>query len=262
MSTTTEFPELHWDRLRQEMEDNGPDGVISFIETFEPKDRLQLYSFAQRAFSGREWGKAARNKNFDDYISIANAGINEALRQSQEATEPERKTGLKDFGNMMSYNLSADLAYCWPGDEIPREQRHFDAGLKAADNCIQWRDELNKPASRKSMAWWAKGMHQISLNDSAGAVYSLAKAFEYNLQDEAENNRPSDLSPESSFGALLGAGYLGIAEALNGNPAGRERYNEACNLFRTQIEQHEDKKEDAMFGLEQLQTVEKRYLNN
>jgi len=264
---STEFPEVHWERLRQEMEEHGPEGVIRFIGSFEPKERLNLYSFAQRAFNSREfnvrgWGGEKRGKNFDDYIEVAQAGIAEAMRQSEEATEEERKFNLKDFGNMMSYNLAADLAHCWPGDEMPREQKHFEIGLKAAENCIRWREELNKPASRRSMACWARGMHQISLGNPAAAADSFELALDYSLQDAAENNRPGGISPESSFDTILDSGYLGIAEALMGKPEGRERYIEACRIFRTQAEQFEDKKEDATFGLEQLETVEKRYLKD
>jgi len=261
-TTTTEFPEIHWSRLLSAMEEHGSEGVIGFITTFPPSEQLQLYSFAQRAFNGRNWGTAGRLKNFDDYITVARAGIAEAMRQSEEETDDERKRTLKDFGNMMSYNLSADLAYCWPGDETPREQRHFEAGLKAADDCIRWREELDKPPSKKSMAQWAKGMHEISLGRHQDAVGSFRRAFDYALQEWIENGGAGGVTPDSPFDVVLNAGYLGIAETLAGTPEGKVRYLEACRIFGTQMELREDMKEDAAFGLEQLETVEKRYLNH
>jgi hypothetical protein len=261
MSTTSDFPEIHWDKLRQEMENTGPKGVISFIDPFPPSERLNLYSFAQRGFSGREWGREERAKNLDDYMAVVNAGIAEALRQSDEAEDQERKNKLKDFANILSYNLAADLADCWPGDTLAREQKHYEEGLKAAENCIRWRDELEKPPSRRAMAVWAKGMHQLSLRDIPGAVESFRISLDYAVEEATLNGHPTAVGPESAFNIILGAGYLGLAEIRLGTPGGRERYEAACTAFRQQAEGEDgEKKEDAGFGLDQLNHVEQKYV--
>jgi hypothetical protein len=77
---------------------------------------------------------------------------------------------LKDTGNIFSYNLLADLADCWPDDDLPRERHHFEEGLRAAEDCIRWREELGKPNDRKAMAWWGKGAHLLSLDRANEAV--------------------------------------------------------------------------------------------
>ena len=171
----TEFPETHWDGMRTAMETGGPTTVVEFIDGFDGEERRKLYAFAQRAFYDRDW----QGKNFDAYVEIVNAGIAEGLRQAEAADDPEEAAKLTDYSNVLSYNLSADLAECWPGDDAPRERRHFEAGLKAAEDCIRWREELGKGPFPFSIAYWAKGMHLLSLGDHAGALENFRKSFDY-----------------------------------------------------------------------------------
>jgi hypothetical protein len=257
MSSATEFPEIHWEKLREAMETGGPAAVNAFIGGFDEVERLKLYLFAQRAFGGREW----KGKNFDDYIVVANSGISEALRQSESATTPEKAAERKDTANVMSYNLTADLAECWPGDDAPREHRHFEAGLLAADNCIRWRNELGKTSDKKSMAEWAQGMHRMSLRDFTGAIASFNAAAGHAAEHAAANGQASSPGPTASFDVNLNTGYLGLAEIASGNQSGRARYAAVCDAFRAQAAQEENRemKENAQFGLEQLGVVEKKF---
>ena len=71
MSTATEFPETHWDALREAMESGGPAAVSALIGGFGDAERIKLYGLAQRGFGGREW----KGKNFDDYITVVREGI-------------------------------------------------------------------------------------------------------------------------------------------------------------------------------------------
>lgn len=60
---------------------------------------------------------------------------------------------------------------------------------------------------------------------------------------------------------ILNAGYLGIARAVAGDAEGRKLYHEACAAFAGTIAQADEpeKKEDAEFGLGQLQWVAKKF---
>ncbi len=257
MEKKEEFPQMHWEEMRSRMESDGPDAVVAFIQDFsDPEERLKLYSFAQQSFGYKEW----KGKNFDDYISVVNAGIAEALKQSEEAEDAKTSAKHKDFANVLSYNLSADLAECWPGDTAVREKRHFEVGLAAAEDCIRWRQELSKGPFPFSIAHWAKGMHQMSLGDTAGALESFQKALDYSVEYAREQNVPETITPEGDFVVILNSGYLGIAQWLEGSKAGKARYEEACSAFQGQIDNYEDKKDDAQFGLEQLQYVKDKFI--
>ena len=108
------------------------------------------------------------------------------------------------------------------------------------------------------MAYWAKGMHELSLGHAAVAVDSFAASYDYALQDTREQEASTDIGPEGSFAVLLGAGYLGLARWVNGDPAGRELYEQAAAAFQAQLDDAE-KKGDAGFGLAQLEKVRERY---
>lgn len=258
MTADKKFPEVHWEEMRSKMETDGPQAVVTFIESFSrDKERRELYSFAQRAFGMQDW----EGKNFDGCIAVVRAGIAEGISQSEAAENPEDAAKLKDFANILSYNMSADLAECWPGDTMVREKRHLEAGLTAAQDCIRWREELKKGPFPFAIAYWAKGMHQLSLGDSGGSVQSFQVAFDYGVKHAEQESIPAEVSAESTFLVILNSGYLGIAQWLFGDESGRERYEAACNAFHGQMERFEQKKDDAQFGLEQLQYVKEKFLN-
>jgi tetratricopeptide (TPR) repeat protein len=259
MSAEKEFPEVHWDEMKSKMEEGGADAVIEFINGFDDEERRKLYSFAQQSWSfyGREW----EGKNLDDYIVVAEAGITEGLRQAEAATDPEEANRLKDFANVLSYNVSADLAECWPGDEVPREQRHFEAGLKAAEDCLRWREELGKGPLPFALAYWAKGMHQMSLGDNANAAKNFRKAFDYGTEYAKDEGISPDVSPEGDLLVILGAGYIGLAEWVAGDKAaGKAHYDETITAFQAQVENYPDKKDGAQFGFDQLEWVKAKFI--
>jgi tetratricopeptide (TPR) repeat protein len=252
-----EFPEVHWDEMRALMEKQGPEAVIEFIAPFpDDEQRRKLFSFARFAFAMREW----EGKNLDAVLAVANAGIEEGLRQAEAAASAEEAAKLTDYANVLSYNLSADLAECWPGDTLPRERRHFEAGLKAAEDCLHWREELGKGPGPFAMAYWAKGMHQLSLGDVAGAKESFQKSYDANVEVAREEGTPAEVSPEAGFGLILADGYLGLAEWAGGDAAGQSRYEDAIAAFRAGAEKYPDKKEDFQFGLDQLEWVKEKFI--
>lgn len=260
MEAKAEFPEIHWDEMRSLMEKAGPDAVIAFIAGFDDDEqRRKLFSFARFSFAVNEW----EGKNLDAVIAVANAGIAEGLRQAEAATSAEEAAKLVDYANVMSYNLSADLAECWPGDTLPRERRHFEAGLKAAEDCLRWREELGKGPGPFAMAYWAKGMHQLSLGDVTGAVENFQKSYDYNVELAKEEGTAAEVSPEAGFGLILAEGYVALAMWAGGDEAGKARYEGAVAAFREGAEKYPDDKcrrEDFQFGIDQLEWVKGKFI--
>jgi hypothetical protein len=247
---------MHWDELRAAMEKEGVAGVVAFIAGFEDdEERRKLYSYSMQAFYGKEWD----GKSLDGYIDVAKAGIAEGLKQAEAATDAETADKRKDYTNILAYNLSADLADCWPGDDVPREKRHYEAGLSAAEDCVKWREELSKGPFPFSIAYWAMGIHQLSLGDNEGSLGSFNKAFDYAVENAKGEGVNTDVSQEGDFGVILEAGYIGIAEMAGGIEGGKEHYDEAIAAFRAQVDNVPDKTDDAQFGIDQLEKVKSKY---
>jgi len=248
----TDLEERRWEELRAAMERGGAAEVIRYIEAIDdPETRRTVYAVAQKGFGNREWA----GRNFDALVEVVTAGIGETLQQALQAEEGETAWKLTDFANRLSYNLAADLAECWPGDEAPRERQHFEAGLRAAEDCVRWRRELGKPPDRRAMAYWAVGMHQMSL----GNLHEAFGAFETasGLARVAVVGTGRDgVKGGSDFGVLLYAGYLGIARWMLGDPEGRAQYEAACTAFDESASKFEgEQQEDAVFGVAQLRWV-------
>jgi hypothetical protein len=109
------------------------------------------------------------------------------------------------------------------------------------------------------MAWWARGMHELSLGRHAESVASFERSLDF-----AKEASPEDAE---SFGILLGMGYLAIARAAGGDGDAQQLFDEARALFDKQASAKGDeaiqrRAEDAKFGLSQLQTVRDRYWPN
>lgn len=251
-----DLEEQRWEELRDTMERGGASEVIRTIEAISDREtRRTVYAIAQKGFANKEW----QGKNFDALIEVVSAGIGETLRQALEADDGETTWKLTDFANLLSYNLAADLAECWPNDEAPRERHHFEAGLRAAEDCVRWRRELAKPPDRRAMAYWAVGMHQMSL----GNIWEALGAFETAsglARLAVVGTGRDDVKPGGDFGVVLYAGYLGLARWLLGEPAGRAEFEQACTAFEeTTAKSNRDQKDDAAFGADQLRWVARKF---
>ncbi|TMQ50923.1 MAG: hypothetical protein E6K71_01435 [Candidatus Eisenbacteria bacterium] len=260
------------DKLRSALEEGGGGSVVAFIQgTPEPEQRRKLYTLARLSFPDRK----SADRRFDDLIRVARAGIVEGLRQAELARargDTDEARECIDFANRLSYNLSADLAECWPGDEAPRERRHFESGLRAAYDCIVWRQELGKPPERRAMAHWAAGMHQLSLGNHIEALCDFEAAFGLALQGAvaaggaagaAGDQRPEAfVKANGDFGVILYFGYAGTARHLLGDASGTRQFEQACAAFAGTLKAPRDKQaaEDAEFGLDQLRWVERKFM--
>ena len=253
---SVDLEERRWEELKAAMEAGGAVGVIGYIDAIaDPETRRTVYAIAQKKFGNREWA----GRNFDAFVEIVSSGIGDILQQALETEDGETAWKLTDFANRLSYNLSADLAECWPGDEAPRDRQHFEAGLRAAEDCVRWRRELGKPPDRRAMAYWAVGMHQMSLanlHEARGAFETAAGLARLAVVGTGRD----EIKAGSDFGVLLYAGYLGIIHSMLGIPEGRAEYEAACAAFDATVAKSEgEEKEDAAFGVEQLRWVAKKF---
>jgi hypothetical protein len=250
------FFDEQWPRMREAAQKGGGVAVVQFIESFdEPRQRRVLYAFSRQGLVLGDWP----GRDLDEYIYVCRAGIDGILEQATAEADAEAAKRLTDSANVISYNLSADLADCWPPDGLMRRQQHFEAGLHAAADCVRWRDELDKPAWAKSMAYWAKGMHELSLGDGPAAEASWQASLSHAVEDAKEEGQVSEVAPEGAYGVVLCSGLLGLAEWSRGSSDGRARYEAAADAFRAQLDV-EDRRDDAQLGLDQLEAVHERYI--
>ena len=260
----------HKERIRALFSEGGGDKVVASIQgVLDPGLRRKLYTLARQVLPDRK----TKERRFDDVIRIARAGIAEGLRQAELArarSDAEEARECIDFANRLSYNLAADLAECWPGDEAPRERHHFEAGLRAAYDCIVWRQELGTAPDRKAMAHWAAGMHHLSLKNLVEALCGFEAAFGLALHAVATSDAGGDSRPEAyvkpngDFGVILYYGYAGIARHLLGDATGTRQFEQACAAFAATLKNPKDKDaaEDAQFGLDQLRWVERKFIGS
>ena len=243
--TDSTFPGCHKAELISQFL-RGPDPLVEFIQGFEdPDSRRQLYTLAQRTF-GRD-----EHRDLDALIVVVRAGIEEGLRQSGAEADGDLADKCKNYSNVLSYNLSADLAECWPEDSLPREKRHFEAGLTAAHDCLRWRKELQKGPYPFSIAWWARGIHEMSLGRFADAADSFDKALDFGIQSTQAVAHKHDV--DTDFNVVLNRGYAGLARRLSGIPEGEIQFIDSCDRFGTIARTASgDTKNDAEFGLAQL----------
>lgn len=243
------FFESRWPEMAEAARAGGAPAVLAFVDGHaDDLQRRVLHLFARQGLVQREW----EGRSLDVAAEVAQGSIGRLLdesRQAAEAGDEETARRRKELANVISYNLAADLADCWPGERPALERRHFEAGQAAAVDCVRWREELAKGPGPSAMAWWAKGMHELSLGRTQDAVASFERSLAFAREDADD---------ERAFGTVLGRGYLGLARWIAGDDAGRALYREALGDFANQLTDPE-RQEDARFGIDQLETVKQRY---
>ncbi|MBD3277373.1 MAG: hypothetical protein GF388_03650 [Candidatus Aegiribacteria sp.] len=245
-SLTAEVPSDAADSILIRLAENGPEGVVDYIQGFQPRERLQLYGLAREVLVFRQW----EGKNLDDIVEVSDSGILEAMTQANTASDPDTIRALLDVANVMSYNLSADLAECWPGDTLIRTRDHFQRGLSAALQCVEWRRELEKGDYPLFMAYWAAGMHQMSLDRPEEAVYNLVKSLNHAQQITIDEGRSLGLHPGAGFELILAHGYLGLAMEMCGMED--DQYERAIEAFSEGALEYPELAGDYDFGIQQL----------
>lgn len=254
-----EFTDQHWEELRTTCERDGVAELAATINrTPDLERRRKLWSFAQRSFTGKDWN----GRSLDALTAIVTAGIDESLRQLAAATNDDERYKAKEHANILAFNLSAELADCWPAKDRgqePRERRHFETGLRLAEDCVRARRELGKPPERRALAYWALGMHQLSLGNKWEALGAFETASGLAALEVAGTDK-AGIKPGGDFAAILYEGYAGIARMALGDATGRARYDRAIAAFEGTVAKLEgEPKEDAQFGLDQLRVVEGKH---
>jgi hypothetical protein len=235
---SAEFPASEWPAVRAALEAGGVDAAVAQINGFQvPLERLQLYAHVQNALTWEEWpGK----DDLDNYIQLSDAAITSALWFASTADDDEEAARYANAANVFSYNLAAELAVCWPGDDRARGSRHLERGLEAARRCIVWRHRLGRSAESHSMAYWAAGVHLLALARPEEAAEAFEEAGAYAREAALEADERPAVGPRAGFNVLLNEGYAGLALWVAGDPAGRSRYRNVINITHAQEARAED----------------------
>ena len=251
--------ESMWPQLSGIYQVEGVSALIDFIRSREPLlERRGLFLMAsQRISSGQDL-----SRTLDDIVAISRAAIGEFATQAELETDPDEKSRRLDGANILSYNLAADLAPCWPDDDEPRTLEHYQEGIRCADDCLRWREELNKGPVPFSMAWWALGAHRCGMSDWNGA----SKAFEMSLEAAREFARESDenteAGPQASFSINIATGWLEFARWRSGDKSSYDRFLKVIGAFSQVVQRGEEEQGDALLGIQQLETAAKRLTAN
>lgn len=252
MNQTTNPFEERWPELEELYSQRGIQQLIAHIhQSDDSLERRALFLMSsQRISSGQ-----GLSRSLDDVIGICRAAIEEFSSQAAAETDPEERDRRLDGANILSYNLAADLAPCWPEDTEPRTTEHFEEGIRCAEDCLEWRSLLNKGALPFHMAWWALGAHRCGLRDWEGACEAFEKSLEAAQTDAQQHSTPTAVGPESSFLINIASGWLEFARWRCGDESSYERFLVVIGAFRSRIEQGGEGKEDAIIGIEQLETA-------
>jgi len=240
------------DELKSRFASGGAAAVLAFVRGFAaPLDRRKLFLLAHQLLG------TAECPDLDGYVGLMRGAIDDVLAMAAAETDPAERLKRTDFANVLSYNFSATLAACWPEDGRPRAERHHAEGLAAAERCIAWRRELGKGPAPHSMAWWAKGAHELSLGRFRDAAASFALSGEFAA--DALRAAGAEAGPGSDFAVVLAEGYRGIALEKAFDPSGARTFDAACAAFEHTVARGEGEvKEDAEIGLAQLRCMRSR----
>jgi len=257
-----QVPENEYARRTAELAPQGSTAVIAYIYSLPLEERVEAVRSAQKAL----FAAAHEGGSLDTYAEAMRELIDRGTSALGRVGHNEEDDQTLNQYNAMSFNLAADLADCWPEDKLQREAHHFEAGLRAAEDCVRWRNELNRPPYSFALAYWAKGMHLLSLGHYSGAVKSFAMAGGAARRDAEEKDISAEVGPGTTFSVLLNEGYLGIAEQLDDSGEGLSRLQRAEGFFRDQIARGNESgdtelKEEAEFGIAQLETVRAKYIH-
>ncbi len=239
--------EQHRQAMRSAAETGGGQAVIDYIEGFESGPlRRVLYIASKQALAPPDF----KDKRLDDLITVSDAGIVEMLRQAEAASDDEAYGQCIRAAHIVSFNLAAELADCWPEDDLPRTDAHHQRGVVAATDCLLWSESAGEPMPI-SNDYWARGIHQLALGDAPAAIRSWTLSLEL-AETAAENEgQPADSGPAGTFAVNLNAGYLGLARWITGDEAGRVQYDGTIAAFKSKLGSDEDA--DAQLGIGQLE---------
>jgi hypothetical protein len=247
---------VHRQAQRLEMErllrENGAEAVIAKARSVgDPGERVVAWSIAQRAAG------ECMTCDLDGIIAVVHAGIADDLAQATHAADEGMRRNLVDAANVLSYNLSAALADCWPNDTRLRERRHLEAGLAAANDCLRWREELGKGPFPFSIAWWAKGIHLLSLGRVPEAEDAFERALVFAEEHVGSSGGSIGRDATGDWSVLLSWGYLEIARTRR--TGDRSGFLDAMTALEAAIASRPQEADDLQFTADQLQCAFERH---
>ncbi len=243
------FFDEQWPELKTVLESDGAGALVRRIDAFPAEQRMALFTCARNGLVMDEW----RGRNLDDYVTVADAGIR-WLSSVAAASKPNDRPLFLGAANVISFNLAADLADCWPGDDVERTRAHFERGRDAGEACVAWRRELGVSPNSQQLGWWALGYHQLRLEQFDEAYESFGNARRWAVKDAAQDAAETHVGVAAPFSVNLNAGYQALAAWARGDEEAAEAFGEALDAFRSQLENPE-RADDAQFGLDQLGKV-------
>lgn len=244
-----------WPKMEEALKEGGAEAAIAFINNnfSEDVELRVMFSFARM---GIVWEEALGADTLDSYIPVAEAGMAECLAQAEAAEDEETRNKRINSANVISYNLGADLAYCWD-DNFNRSEATFKRGLQAGEDCLRWREELGNPPHTFSMAHWLIGIHKLALDDKAGALENFKEALRYSEISNKENDKPTGLDGEDGS-IVLGHGWIALTKVLMGDESAKADYDKAMAIFREQLNSDDEHVAgDAKWYVMQLEKIEK-----
>lgn len=246
--------ESHWPHIQKLAEAGLYQDLHQWIEQVpDLKERVALYRFTVRGLMFRNW----TNKDLKPIVLLGDAGIETALKDFQMHPED---LDLKDEANIICYNMSSNLAGCW-NDGFNRTAEHFKKGLQYAERALVFRKELKKGPRPFSIAYWAKGIHQLFLGDALGAEQSFTTSLKYAEELANAANLPTTATKKTPFDVLLQIGYVALARLAQNNGKAEADYQNVIKAFEGMKSISEDAKADAEMGLEQLRNVHEKIVN-
>ncbi len=235
----------------------GGPAVVALIRRLEAfPERLVLYTLARQVLvidGGLPGG-------LDAAIAVADSGLAEVEAGLTVATDPAEREHLLRALHMLNFNLAADLADCWPGDEIPRERRHFERGLRAADALLSPLFQGAVMPHVLANDHWVRGMHRLSLGLNAEARESWIEALRFATAAARGEGAP-ETGLESTLQVLLLTGYFGLGNIVQGGDK-RETGQVIFELALAYLKIRETRPDDAVeagYFVRQLEKVRARY---
>ncbi len=239
----------------------GGAAVVDLIEAFPTfGERLTLYTLARQTLVIGDGVPAG----LDAIGEIADAAIAECESLLAAASDVRERQDLLRALHMVNYNLAADLAYCWPEDDAPRQRRHFERGLQAAAYLLS--DLFEGAVAPRALAndHWVRGMHLLSLARVNDSAVSWAKAQELALKaSERDGAAKAGVGAGATLQMLLFSGYSSIASYLlaedgPARPAHESRYVSATSALESRSKDPEER-EEASYIAAQLEKVRAKY---
>ena len=250
-----ELLDQHWPAMQATVESGGGDAVVALIEgQDDPVMRHLLFDVARRGLIFNEW----RGKNFDDYITVIDAGIDRLIAEVEAAAADARIDVYRGL-HALCYNLTADLADCWPDDDAARSRSHHQRGLRAAEDCLKWLDHLPGPADEpRTRDHWARGIHLLALGDPAATTAAWELSLTHAETTARDANKSTAISVDGDFPVILASGYLALIRWIEGDASAERRFRAAIDAFLDQVPD-ETRRGAAELGIGQLQKVRTKY---